>query len=140
MQKENLKSSNAPESGPVSVHYMDGNRLGISDRSLRDAIGLIWSESKNPFTSVPLKIFFSKKLLYADKNVFLAYQKNELNYDQLILAVECDNLYRNKKEVFGDGVSVEIGSLWKLKGQALYLVDDDQEVMSELDETVFELI
>lgn len=140
MQKENLKSRNAPESGPVSVHYVDGNRLGISERPLREAIGLIWSESKTPFTSVPLKIFFSNKLLYADKNLFLAYQKEELDYDQLILSVECDKLFRNKHQVSGDGISIEIGSLWKLKGKVLYLVDDDQDVVSELDEAVFELI
>lgn len=140
MQKENLNSTNVPDSGLITVFYSDGGKLSISGRPFGAAVSLIWSDKISPISSEPLKIIHSGKLLYADKDKFQSYLRNELDLESLIRDTECDQLCRNRYEVFSENVSIEIGSLWKLKGKSLFLVDDDNEVLSDFDVSVFEVI
>lgn len=125
----------------IKVFYAKGIRLHIANRSFREAMKLIWVSPA--FTNYdPIKIVFQStgKTLYADKQSFINFLNNKLSMEELIEATQCDEVYRNTKELKTDDESIiDCGSLWKATQKELVLIDDDNYVTSLLNNLLFEV-
>jgi hypothetical protein len=124
----------------VKVFYAKGIRLHIKNRSFKEAMTLVWNSPA--FSDYePLKIQFDTtgKILYADKQAFLHYLKEEIDIATLITQTQCDELYRNTKDYHADGYIIDAGSLWKLENKTLVLLDDDNVFTTKLEISIFEI-
>lgn len=121
----------------VKIYYAKSIRVSLKNRTFKEAMQLIW---KSPaFCDYePLKMVFTStgKILFMDKNAFHQYLSGNITQQELVELTECDELYRNTKEV----ENIEIGHLWKATLNELTLVDDDQFVQTKLDLKVFEIV
>jgi hypothetical protein len=60
---------------------------------------------------------------------------------ELIELTECDELYRNKRDLVHDGgLIIDAGSLWKATRQTLTLIDEDNDLQETLDLDIFEIV
>lgn len=89
----------------------------------------------------PLKLTFTTdKVLFFDRELFEAFQEGGLHYSELIQQTECDGLYRNWFRVTYNGVEIEAGALWVLRGNVLTMVDNDEFATFTLPNQAFEPI
>lgn len=126
----------------IQVYYAKGIRIHLKNRTLKEALQLIF-ESRTFSDFEPLKIVFpeTKKTLYADRQLFLNYLNAEISLETLIENTQCDELYRNTNDIVTDDLfTVEKGSLWKASGKELTLVDDDNQVNYKLIKLLFETV
>lgn len=123
------------------IIYPKGLRLSLKDKTFKEAMEMVWlSDIAN--NQEPLKMIFTStgKMLYMDKNAFHTYLRGELTMPELVELTEIDELYRNKVDVISvEHIQVDAGSLWKLRQQTLFLVDDDQQATHKLDVAIFEI-
>lgn len=125
----------------VKIFYAKGLKLSLSQRTFTEAMELVWKSPAFQNHS-PLKMVFTStgKMLFMDQQAFHSFLNNKITMKELVELTECDELYRNIKEVIvTKDFSVDVGQLWKLKKETLYLVDDDNFVSSKLDLNVFEI-
>lgn len=125
----------------VKVFYAKGIRVTLSKRSFQEAMILIF---KSPAFSdyEPLKIVFTStgKTLYADRQAFLHYLNGDFNLEALVQHTQCDDLYRNTKDLLtDDDTTIDHGSLWKAIGKVLTLVDDENHVTAKMNKLLFEI-
>ena len=125
----------------VKIFYAKGLKLSLSQKTFTEAMELVW---KSPafHNHSPLKMIFTStgKMLFMDQQAFHSFLNNEITMPELVELTECDELYRNFKDVkVSKNFTVDAGHLWKLKKETLYLVDDDNFVTSELNLNVFEI-
>lgn len=123
------------------IIYPKGLRLTLKDKTFKEAMEMVWlSDIANH--KEPLKMVFTStgKMLYMDKNAHHAFLRGDLTKPELIELTEIDELYRNKTDVISnEKITVEAGSLWKLRTQTLILVDDEQYVTHKLNVDIFEI-
>lgn len=123
------------------IIYPKGLRLTLKDKTFKEAMEMVWlSDIANH--KEPLKMVFTStgKMLYMDKNAHHAFLRGDLTMPELIELTEIDELYRNKTDVISnEKITVEAGSLWKLRTQTLILVDDEQYVTHKLNVDIFEI-
>ncbi len=125
----------------ITVYYSKTVLLSLKGKSFKDCCEIVFSSDLFG-EQQPLKIVFNgtNKVLYADRNLFNDFLNESLSMFDLIQATECEELYRNKTEVITeDGFHIEPGYLWKLKGQCVYMIDDDNFIESHLDLKAFEV-
>jgi hypothetical protein len=126
---------------PVKIFYAKGIRVSITNKTFQEAMILIW---KSPAFSdyEPLKIVFTStgKTLYADKAYFHSYLDGNINLQELIELTQCDELFRNTKELLtDDNITIDQGSLWKANDKELTLIDDDNHITAKLNKLLFEI-
>jgi hypothetical protein len=125
----------------MKVYYPKGIRVHISNRTLKEALGLIFQS--RPFRDYePLKIVFveTKRTLYADKQAFLSYLTDDISLEELLEKTQCEELYRNTKDFHSpEGYSVDAGYLWRLENKTLYLIDDDNICATKFEISIFEI-
>ncbi|MDO5636279.1 MAG: hypothetical protein Q4G18_03420 [Myroides sp.] len=123
------------------IIYPKGLRLTLKDKTFKEAMEMVWlSDIANH--KEPLKMVFTStgKMLYMDKNAHHAFLRDDLTMPELIELTEIDELYRNKTDVISnEKITIEAGSLWKLRTQTLILVDDEQYVTHKLNVDIFEI-
>ncbi len=125
----------------IKVYYPRGIRVHINNRTLKEALHLIFQS--RPFSNYePLKIVFQEpqKTLYADKQAFLGFLKDDISLEELIEKTQCEELYRNTRDFHSpDGFEIEAGNLWRLENKILYLIDDDNICTTKLEISIFEI-
>jgi len=123
------------------IIYPKGLRLSLKDKTFKEAMEIVWL-SDIIMHKDPLKMIITStgKMLYMDKNAHMAFLQGKITMQQLIELTEIDELYRNKVDVISvEHIQVDAGSLWKLRQQTLFLVDDDQQATHKLDVAIFEI-
>lgn len=118
-------------SNPILVfHYTDAITLKTTTKTFEEAIVFIMKVPR--FAShPPLKIVVETtgKILHFDEQKFQAFVDGDLEAPELIEQTECDGLFRNKEDIqIAKHDIIDSGSLWKLKGKTLLLVDDDRHI------------
>ena len=136
-----VKSKDMSSVVPVKIFYAKGIRVSITNKTFQEAMILIW---KSPAFSdyEPLKIVFTStgKTLYADKAYFHSYLDGNINLQELIELTQCDELFRNTKELLtDDNITIDQGSLWKANDKELTLIDDDNHITAKLNKLLFEI-
>lgn len=116
-------------SNPILVfHYTDAITLKTTTKTFEEAIVFIMKVPR--FAShPPLKIVVETtgKILHFDEQKFQAFVDGDLEAAELIEQTECDGLFRNKEDIqIAKHDIIDSGSLWKLVGRNLTLVDDDR--------------
>ena len=124
----------------VKIFYAKGIRVSLKNRSFKEAMILIW---KSPAFSdyEPLKMVFNStgKTLHMDKQAFHSFLDGNLTQQELIELTQCDDVYRNTKELLTDDeVTIDHGSLWKATDKQLILIDDDNYVTAQMNKLLFE--
>jgi hypothetical protein len=122
---------------PIKVFYAKGIRVSMKNRTFKQAMQMIWGAE--PFCHhYPLKMVLTAtgKVLFMDQNAFLAYLSGQITQQELIELTECDELYRNTREVLG----IERGHLWKASLNVLTLVSDDDYIETKLDLKLFQVV
>ena len=123
------------------IIYPKGIRLTLKDRTFKEAMEMVWLSDIANHTE-PLKMVFTTtgKMLYMDKNAHMAFLRGDITMQELLDLTEIDELYRNRIEVVSnERITVDPGSLWKLRKQTLVLIDDDREVTHKLNLDIFEI-
>jgi hypothetical protein len=126
-KKETLSSNNVS----VKVYYAKGITLILKNRSFHEAMVFIWkSPAFKDYDPIKMVFISTGKTLYMDKQAFMDYLDGKFNQQALIEFTQCDELYRNINDFKADDSNfiVESGSLWKLQGKKLTLIDDDNHV------------
>lgn len=125
----------------IKVFYAQGRVLHVKKTTFHEAMQFVWnSPAFNDYD--PLKMIFTStgKTLYMDKQAFLAYLRDDITQEELIEHTECDELFRNKKDVtLENGAIIDAGTLWKSLKNELTLIDDDNYIITKLDLTIFEI-
>lgn len=123
----------------VVVTFLQGT-MTINEKPFLEMCKTIFA-SDYKRSLVPIKILFPKtgKVLYADETKFQAFINGELSTEELISAVQCDDLVRNTEELFvkDSGVNIEAGSLWMKKGNECILVHEDEYIVYKWYESKF---
>ncbi len=126
----------------VTIFYPGGLELELTEKTFLEAMTLVW-RSPAFEKQEPLKLVFptTGKFLFMEKQIFNSFLDGETTMKELIEKTECEEVYRNTKNVFVSAVKKEIdsGHLWKLKKGELILIDDDQFVITKLDLKNFEI-
>lgn len=126
----------------AEVTFMQGT-MTIQDKTFMQIAYTVFTADHGT-KLVPLKIVFpqSGKVLYANEDKFHAFINGQISQENLIKETECDNLYRNKKELFckDSGVIIEEGSLWMKKGKDCILIHEDEHLTHPYNEDIFNLI
>jgi hypothetical protein len=136
-----VKSKDMSSIVPVKIFYAKGKRVSIKDKTFPIAMILIW-ESPAFSDYEPLKIVFTStgKTLYADKAYFHSFLKGNITMQELIELTQCDDVYRNTKELLtDDNITVDQGSLWKANNKELTLIDEDNHITAKLNKLLFEI-
>lgn len=123
------------------IIYPKGIRLTLKDKTFTEAMEMVWMSDIANHTE-PLKMVFTStgKMLYMDKNAHKAFLRGDITMKELIELTEIDELYRNRVDVVSnERITVDAGSLWKLRKQTLTLVDDDRQVTQKLNLDIFEI-
>ena len=123
----------------VVVSFLQGE-MTINDRSFLEMCKTIFLSDMGT-KLIPIKILFPKtgKVLYADENKFKAFINHELSCEELIAAVQCDDLFRNSEDLFiqDHGVTIEEGSLWMKRGYECILIHEDEHITHIWNESKF---
>ena len=141
MQNQEKKETQSINSVSVKVYYAKGISVSITNKTFPEAMILIW---KSPAFSdyEPLKIVFTStgKTLYAEKAYFNSYLDGNINMQELMELTQCDELYRNTKELLtDDNITVDQGSLWKANDKELTLIDNDNHITAKMNKLLFEI-
>lgn len=143
MQNQESKTSSADvASVSVKVYFGKGISVSISNKSLRDALFLVY---RTPVFEdyEPLKLIFKStgKVLYMDRNVFMAFLDNQIDMQELIEKTECLDVMRNTKQLkTEDGEVLYEGSLWKKTAKEMILINDDEYITAPKAPLLFESI
>ena len=87
-----------------------------------------------------LLLFDTGKQLYFNKNEFNAFLNNEIDTKELIENCETEGLWRNTTTInFKNKLDVDPGELWTKKGEQLFLVNDDWNIITTFNKQKFKL-
>lgn len=84
-----------------------------------------------------LKIVFKDKILYNDQNILNLFKGSEISEKEMLDLLECDALVRNKIEIEIEGIEIDPGHLFKVKGTKAILISDDEYLETKLNEDYF---
>jgi hypothetical protein len=89
----------------------------------------------------PLCFIIESDIFYYNKNVAEAFKSGEISENELKKTLQASGIYRNKSEIIGtNGISIDEGELWILKGNKIILYDDDLFVEAVFSPTSFKRI
>lgn len=130
-------------SSPVNfkVFYPNDISLTVKNKPCKEAIKLAWDfVSCKEDEPIKFKFLSTNKVLYAHKESFMAYLNDALSLEELILATQCDDVYRNNQEILYDGAIIEEGFLWLRHQNKMVMVDDDHFFDIDWNENQFTVI
>lgn len=125
----------------IKVFYPMGITLTVKNKPCKEAIKRAWDFVAGP-DDEPIKFKFlsTNKVLYAHKETFMAYLNDELSLEELILATQCDDVYRNNQEISLDGAIIDEGFLWLRHQNIMVMADDDTFLDIDWNEKEFTVI
>jgi hypothetical protein len=125
----------------IKVFYPKDISLTLKNKTCKEAIQLAWDFVAGP-ADEPIKFKFlsTNKVLYAHKETFMAYLDDTLSLEELILATQCDDVYRNSQEISFDGAIIDEGFLWLRHQNKMVMADDDHFLDIDWNEKEFTVI
>lgn len=118
-----------------SLYFFKNEPISIEHKNLVGIAELIMSfdihDCKQPFF-----ITCDDEMYIYDRKLYSSFLKHG-NCSQFLEETQIDGFYRNKKSITINGIELDPGSLWYLKGNVLVLVDDDQHVETPFDSIIF---
>tara|TARA_R110001606_G_scaffold273019_1_gene421556 strand:+ start:427 stop:837 length:411 start_codon:yes stop_codon:yes gene_type:complete len=85
-----------------------------------------------------LIVFPTGKQLYFNKSEWHQFLHNQISVVELVENTETEGLYRNNNVVVFKGkLDVEPQALWTKKGNQLFLIDDDWNIIVDFNKKIF---
>ena len=124
----------------LKVKFLSENSvsLEITGENLRDILILQRHEKFKSFVPLAFRTQSGAFFHYYDSTIRAFIESEQMSLPELVENSGCTALFRNTKElVTDDGFTVDPGYLWKQIKNHLILVNDEEFVEAEMDNSVF---